>query len=181
MSESHRRLLFAANAGIFEPGFTPTGLTVEARRELVPLNLKSGAGNFYLKPNGVFLIDDAGAKIIDTANYPGTSPNVRLATQSGPLLVLAGVVNAQFNPDSTSRQIRSGVGIQSPRQIVFVLSRQPFTFHEFATLFKDQLNCPDALYLDGGISQFDIPPLDPTAPPQDFAAMLAVTENDSSR
>jgi uncharacterized protein YigE (DUF2233 family) len=33
------------------------------------------------------------------------------------------------------------------------------TFHEFALLFKDDLKCPDALYLDGSISAVYAPSL----------------------
>jgi uncharacterized protein YigE (DUF2233 family) len=32
----------------------------------------------------------------------------------------------------------------------FVISNAPVTFHQFAALFRDRLNCPDALFLDGG-------------------------------
>lgn len=57
LAKTDRRLIFATNAGIFDPSFTPVGLCVENGRELVPLNLKSGTGNFYMKPNGVFYLD----------------------------------------------------------------------------------------------------------------------------
>jgi uncharacterized protein YigE (DUF2233 family) len=36
------------------------------------------------------------------------------------------------------------------------VSESPVNFHTFASLFRDQLGCRDALYLDGTISQFYI-------------------------
>src|SRR5262249_56525819 len=48
------RLLFATNAGMFDPALKPVGLYVEQGRELVHANTRSGYGNFHMKPNGVF-------------------------------------------------------------------------------------------------------------------------------
>ena len=50
-----RRLLFAANAGIYDHKFAPLGLYVEDGKTVVPLNLAHGnpaSGNFSLLPNG---------------------------------------------------------------------------------------------------------------------------------
>jgi uncharacterized protein YigE (DUF2233 family) len=47
------RLLFATNAGMFDPALKPVGLYVEQGRELVHVNTKSGYGNFHMKPNGI--------------------------------------------------------------------------------------------------------------------------------
>ena len=49
-------LLFATNAGMFDPNYKPVGLYIENGRELVHVNTRSGAGNFHLKPNGVFFV-----------------------------------------------------------------------------------------------------------------------------
>src|SRR5215472_2080092 len=46
-------LLFATNAGMFDPALKPVGLYVEQGRELVHVNTSSGYGNFHMKPNGV--------------------------------------------------------------------------------------------------------------------------------
>ena len=40
------RLLFATNAGMFDPALKPVGLYVERGRELVHVNTTSGYGNF---------------------------------------------------------------------------------------------------------------------------------------
>ena len=49
-----KKIAFATNAGIYEHGPKPCGLTICEGKELAPLNLAAGEGNFFLKPNGVF-------------------------------------------------------------------------------------------------------------------------------
>ena len=51
------KLVFAANAGMFQPDSRPVGLLVQNGTEQSPLNLKDGTGNFCMKPNGVFLLN----------------------------------------------------------------------------------------------------------------------------
>jgi uncharacterized protein YigE (DUF2233 family) len=146
------RLLFAMNAGMFHPDLSPVGLLVQDGRQVSPLNLSDGDGNFFLKPNGVFLISESGPpRIVESTEYPALSQGVRLATQSGPLLVRNGVLHPAINAASTSRLQRNGVGV-SGETVIFVISEQPVNFHEMATFFRDELHCPDALYLDGVVS-----------------------------
>ena len=171
------RLIFATNAGIFAPGYVPLGLHVENGRELVPLNLASGTGNFYLRPNGVFFIDQNGAHIVESSQYPGTTPQTRLATQSGPLLVLNNQLNPNFRKDSNNLQVRSAVGVLSSDKIVFVLSREPLTFYQIATFFRDKLTCPAALYLDGAISRFYPGEKPAGGVESNFAGIFAILEN----
>ena len=171
------RLIFATNAGIFAPGYVPLGLHVEDGHELVPLNLNSGSGNFYLQPSGVFFIDAGGAHVVESSRYPGTTPQTRLATQSGPMLLIDGRINPNFKPDSTNTQIRSAVGVLDPDRVVVVLSGEPVTFYQFATFFRDRLGCRDALYLDGAISCF-YPGEKPVGSVEsNFAGILAIREN----
>ena len=47
-------LVFAMNAGMYEEDRSPVGLYVEGGKALRPVNQRSGSGNFYLKPNGIF-------------------------------------------------------------------------------------------------------------------------------
>lgn len=165
---------FATNAGIFDPTFTPCGLHAADGREDVPLNRLDGAGNFFLKPNGVFVIDERGARVVESSRYEGTLAATHLATQSGPMLVIDGAIHPQFNQGSSNRRVRSGVGVRAPDRVVFAISREPVTFFEFATLFRERLGCQNALYLDGEISRFCIP----GATGQqdgDFSGILAVT------
>jgi uncharacterized protein YigE (DUF2233 family) len=152
------RLLFAANAGMFEPTSKPVGLLVLDGAEQSPLNLKDGAGNFYMKPNGVFVINDKHqAMVVESGSYAELLTPVRWATQSGPLLVLGGDIMPDFNAGSKNVKIRSGVGVTREGGIVFALSRNPVNFYDFASLFLTRLKCPNALYLDGDISAFYVP------------------------
>lgn len=151
LATRNQRLRFAMNAGMYEPDFSPVGLLVQDGRQISPLNLADGSGNFYLKPNGVFLISNNGPKVVESVEYPSLSDSVRLATQSGPLLLRNGRIHPEFNPASTSRFIRNGVGVVGDTAI-FVISEVPVSFHELASYFRDSLHCSDALYLDGVVS-----------------------------
>ncbi|HET7610536.1 MAG TPA: phosphodiester glycosidase family protein [Rhodanobacteraceae bacterium] len=152
-----QRLLFAANAGIYDAHGEPLGLHVENGKTVTPLNRAHGdpaAGNFSLLPNGVFAIDTAGRASVQTTDAfakSGTEP--RVATQSGPMLVIDGKINPEFEAESDSVKWRSGVCAPQPDQAVFVVSTGPVNFHTFASLFRDKLGCRDALYLDGTLSQ----------------------------
>jgi uncharacterized protein YigE (DUF2233 family) len=161
--EAHLRGLgrepeFLMNAGIFEPGGVPSGLHVEDGRELNPLNLADGAGNFYLKPNGVFFVDRDGAHVVTSEAYaalnPGPQP--RFALQSGPMLLIGGKSHPAFQPQSDNRLHRNGVGVLADGRVVFVmtdLSRGTrINLYGFAMLFRE-LGCRDALFLDGDLSQ----------------------------
>jgi len=138
------------NAGIFEPDLTPTGLLIVDGRELHPLNRGTGTGNFYLAPNGVFLVTAHGAQVVATEDF--VPDGVRHATQSGPLLVHGGVLHPKLPSASTHRFTRSGVGVRADGTVVFAISRAQVTLRDFARLFDEALACPDALYLDGAIS-----------------------------
>lgn len=148
-----QRLRWGMNAGMFHPGFAPVGLFVADGIQRSPLDLRDGAGNFYLKPNGVFLVGADGARIVESSRYASVAAGVQLATQSGPLLVQQGVLHPRLDPASRSRHVRNGVGIGAGR-VRFVISEQPVTLHAFASYFRDVLQCSDALYLDGSVSSF---------------------------
>jgi len=148
----NERLVFGMNAGMYHSDFSPVGLLVIDGEQRQPLNLANDEGNFFLKPNGVFLISDQGAKVVESSTYPRLNEKVSLASQSGPLLVLDGELHPAFREDSTSRNIRNGVGILSAHEVVFAISEHPVTFHEFAILFRNGLGCKDALFFDATVS-----------------------------
>ncbi|MEQ1671293.1 MAG: phosphodiester glycosidase family protein, partial [Hyphomicrobium sp.] len=84
-------LLFATNAGMFTPEYTPAGLYIENAIERKSLNTRaSGYGNFHIQPNGVFWVQDGKAAISTTADYQRLDPSAEIATQSGPMLVVNG-------------------------------------------------------------------------------------------
>lgn len=151
LQKRNKRLSFAVNAGMYHADFSPVGLLVQDGKQVAPLNLDDGVGNFFLKPNGVFLVTQSGPKVVESSDYPALARDARLATQSGPLLLRDGVIHPAFNPASASRHIRNGVGVAGTKAI-FVISNHAVTFHEFAVFFRDNLKCKDALYLDGSVS-----------------------------
>jgi uncharacterized protein YigE (DUF2233 family) len=177
LRETKVKPLFITNAGIFTPSVTPGGLYVESGEVMVPINRNNGAGNFHLKPNGVFYIDAVGAHVEDTGRVTEDMvKSMQVATQSGPMLVLDGEIHSQFQVKSENKKIRSGVGVVTPNQVYFVLSKGEVNFHHFARFFRDELKCSDALYLDGVISRFYLPNQSGFQPGvEQFAAMVVVT------
>jgi uncharacterized protein YigE (DUF2233 family) len=172
------KLAFATNGGMFHADYQPVGLLVQDGVERSPINLKSGDGNFFLKPNGVFVISHNGrAAIVRSEKFRGLDQGVSAATQSGPLLVIDGRVNPAFKRGSTNRFVRSGVGIIDPHTVVFAISNKAINFWDFAYLFRDVLGCKNALYLDGVISKFYLPGREAPEDRGDFGVLIAVTEN----
>jgi uncharacterized protein YigE (DUF2233 family) len=170
------RVVFAANAGMFEPDSRPVGLLVQDGNEVARLNLNDGTGNFYMKPNGVFVIDEKHeALIVESGAYPALLTPPIWATQSGPLLVVGGNICPDFNADSKNLAVRSGVGVRKDGTLVFSISRLPVNFYTFASFFLDQLKCPNALYLDSTISAFHVPGAKDTVP-HTFGPMFGVVE-----
>ena len=148
--EGGGRLLFATNAGMFDSNLKPVGLYVEQGRELAHANIKSGRGNFHMKPNGIFYISANGAAVAETQAFLKQRPQADLATQSGPMLVIDGRLHPRFDRRSTSFKARTGVGVRADGKVIFVISEEAVSFDAFARLFRDALNCPNALFLDGG-------------------------------
>ena len=151
-----KMLTFAMNAGMYADDFSPMGLYVEDGQELRPANtfeFKPSASvipNFYKKPNGVFFWNEEGAGILPTKAFLKRRDKPAFATQSGPMLVIDGKLNSIFIPASTDRKLRSGVGVCDGDLLRFAISDDPVNFHDFATLFRDELKCANALFLDGG-------------------------------
>lgn len=150
-------LPFAVNAGMYHPGMAPVGLFVEAGAERTPISRTDGPGNFHLKPNGVFYIAGGRAGVMETDAFRAAAPKVDYATQSGPMLLIDGVVHPRFRAESDSRKIRNGVAVLGEREVVFVLTETPVNFHEFAIFFRDGVGARDALFLDGTISSLHRP------------------------
>ncbi len=147
-----QQLLVAMNAGMFREDYSPLGLLVLDGQQLHRINLATGFGNFYMKPNGIFVVSPSGARIVESSQYAALEDYIILATQSGPLLVSAGAIHPGLNPDGTSRNIRNGIGVINANEVVFAISEEPINFYDFALLFRDRLKCSDALYLDGNVS-----------------------------
>ena len=145
-------LRFAMNAGMYDRGGQPIGLYVEDGRERRALNRRDGPGNFHLKPNGVFSVDADGRVAITATDRFRARQDIRWATQSGPMLVIDGDLHPRFSENGASLHVRNGVGVVDPDMAWFAISDEPVSFGRFARLFRDRLGCPNALFLDGGVS-----------------------------
>ncbi len=149
-----QRLAFAMNAGMYHDDRSPVGYYVELGEEVMRVIANPGPGNFGLLPNGVFCIREGRADVFETLDFVDLAPECRFATQSGPMLVIDGELHPRFLPDSTSLYVRNGVGTSADgTRAVFAISDDYVTFHEFGSLFRDVLDTPNALFLDGNISR----------------------------
>jgi uncharacterized protein YigE (DUF2233 family) len=174
LAQRHQTLLFAMNGGMYRPSGAPQGVFIENQKLVAPLDTTSGAGNFYLQPNGVFyLTTHQRAGICTTADFRAR-PGVAYATQSGPLLLVAGRPNPLFTKGSANVLIRNGVGVRPNGQIVFAISRVPVNFYDFATYFQ-RLGCREALYLDGFVSRMYLPSQGWWQTDGDFGVIIAIT------
>ena len=152
-------LSFAMNAGMFHGDFRPVGLYIQDGQQLTPASDGGGYGNFGLLPNGIFCIADT-LRVWESDAYAAAAPTCTHATQSGPMLVIDGVLHPRFLPDSTSFKLRNGVGTSADgSRAVFAISNGYVSFHHFARLFRDHLGLPDALFLDGSVSRLHAPAL----------------------
>jgi uncharacterized protein YigE (DUF2233 family) len=151
-----KTLVFAMNGGMYKDDFAPVGLHIENGRQLVPADTATISGapseipNFYKKPNGVFYVGGGKAGILETGRFLAERPNTEFATQSGPMLVIDGAIHPAFIANSTDRKPRNGVGLSSPTEAHFVISKGRVNFHDFARFFREGLGCANALFLDGG-------------------------------
>lgn len=157
--DTGQTLSFAMNAGMFHADYRPVGLLVVDGVELSPIVTGASRDNFGMLPNGVFCTGGAQPfQVIESVSFAETRPDCRLASQSGPMLVIDGDLHPRFLADSDSRYIRNGVGVSPDGQTAwFAISNRPVTFHEFGRFFRDGLGVRDALYFDGSISRLYAP------------------------
>lgn len=156
-----RVLAFAMNAGMYHADYSPVGLYVSDGVKEHDIVTAGGGGNFGMLPNGVFCTGGARPyQVIESRAFAKSPPQCRIATQSGPMLVIDGALHPRFLIDSDSRYIRNGVGVSPDGQKAwFAISDRAVTFHEFGRLFRDGLGARDALYFDGSISRLYAPDL----------------------
>ena len=169
-------LLFAMNGGMYHQDRRPVGLYVEQGSQTAPLVTRAGPGNFGMLPNGVFWIDaDGTPHVTESLAYESLAPDPTFATQSGPMLVIEGKLHPNFNADGPSRKRRNGVGVATDGTLHFAISDVPVNFHSFATLFRDELDTPNALFLDGVVSKLYAPDLGRNETGLDMGPIVGVT------
>lgn len=174
--EAHNeKLIFAMNGGMFEPDNSPKGLYIENFKILKPIGTLQGSGNFYLVPNGVFyLTRNHQAEIIETKKFR-QNPEIKYATQSGPMLLINGKINPVFQKDSKNLNIRNGVGILENGDLIFAMSKKEINFYSLAQLFKEA-GCKNALYLDGFVSRAYLPEKNWLQNDGNFGVMIGITK-----
>lgn len=173
-ASQQQQLVFAMNGGMFMEDNSPLGLYIENGKTLRKLNKANGGGNFYMKPNGVFYITNKGnAHIMPREAFSATG--VKFATQSGPVVLIDGMINPAFNKGSKNLNIRNGVGILPNGDCIFMMSRSLINFYDFALFFKEK-GCKNALYLDGAISQTYLPEQSYSAKGGNFGVIIGVTK-----
>jgi prepilin-type processing-associated H-X9-DG protein len=173
-----KTLRFAMNAGMYDDNQRPIGLYVENGRQVKKLNRRNGAGNFHLKPNGVFYVKDGKVAVLESDAYAKSGLKPDFASQSGPMLVINGKIHPKFSPTGTSRKLRNGVGVDDTGAVTFVISESTVTFWEFATLFKDDLGARNALFFDGSVSSLYAPEINRNDGFLPLGPMVAVTEKE---
>lgn len=173
--------LMITNGGMYTPKNEPEGLFIEEYTEKFPIDTDSSKIllNFYMHPNGVFYLDSLKQPFVCTRDeYLKRSKDSTfqplIATQSGPMLKINGVMHHRFNWGSTSRKLRSGVGIYEGMS-VFAITRGRSNFHDFTSLFTEVFECENALFLDGAISKMYDPKLSPKELGGNFGPIISVS------
>ena len=152
------KIAFAMNGGMYGDDLKPIGYFVENSDRLVELNRNDGAGNFHMKPNGVFFGSGRTWRVLDADTFLRTvGDRPQFGTQSGPMLVVGGKLHPEFQDNGPSKAIRNGVGVDKDGKAHFVISEQAISFGQFARYFRDELKTPNALYLDGNVSSLYLP------------------------
>ncbi|MEN3793613.1 phosphodiester glycosidase family protein [Fulvimarina sp. MAC3] len=169
----------AMNAGMYHEDRRPVGLTVQDGKTIKNAVLGTGTGNFSLRPNGVFFIENGRAFIRETERYLSESHTPELATQSGPMLLIDGAVHPRFIAGSDSLYVRNGVGVSEDGKTVYLaLTRKPINFYDFALFFRDTVGVKDALFFDGQVSSLFYPAAKIAYRRDRLGPMLLVTGKD---
>jgi uncharacterized protein YigE (DUF2233 family) len=175
LAGKQQRLVFATNGGMYRRGNVPVGLYIENGRLRTPLDTGRGPGNFYLQPNGVFSLTTDGRAVIQPTTAFRFGPQIRYATQSGPMLVVDGRIHPAFRPSSRNLNVRNGMGLLPDGRVLLCMSKQPVNLYDFARYFQRR-GCRNALYLDGFVSRTYWPAGGSLQTDGDFGVMVGVTE-----
>lgn len=177
LDEQGELLVFAMNGGMYHEDRRPVGYYRDQYGDRASVNTNDGPGNFHLKPNGVFWLTERRAGVTESQAYLDQGFDPLYATQSGPMLVIDGALHPGLNPEGTSHRRRNGVGVSADgRTVHFAISDSAVTFYEFATLFQDVVEVPNALFLDGQISRIYAPQINRNEVGSDLGPIVGVVE-----
>ena len=177
LDEQGETLIFAMNGGMYHDDRRPVGFFRDQYGDQASVNTNDGPGNFHMKPNGVFWLTEDRAGVSESQAFLDAAIDPVYATQSGPMLVIDGLLHPQLNPEGTSHRRRNGVGVSADgRSVYFAISDAAVTFHEFATLFRDQIGVPNALFLDGQVSRIFAPEINRNEIGADLGPIVGVVE-----
>ncbi len=177
LDEQGETLIFAMNGGMYHEDRRPVGFFRDAYGDQATVNTNDGPGNFHMKPNGVFWLDVDRAGVTESQAFLDQEIDPVYATQSGPMLVVDGALHPALNPDGTSHRRRNGVGVSADGETVhFAISDAAVTFYEFATLFRDEIGVPNALFLDGQVSRIYAPEINRNEIGADLGPIVGVVE-----
>ena len=175
--------LMITNGGMFHSNGRPVGLLIIDSIEINKIDLSGPDNlNFNMLPNGIFYIDKGQAIIDESKSFDTLYSQKKItpvfATQSGPMLVYNGKHHPKFHHGSSSKKLRSGVGILPNGNVIFIISKEHNTnFFQFATIFKDVWGCKNALFLDGEISKMYLKKSMDGVTGGDFGPMITVKKN----
>ncbi len=175
--------LMITNAGMFTATYEPEGLYIEEnplKKYSLDVGDQKSSFNFYLYPNGVFYMDAKNTPHIDTTKEFARLQRlkkikVKVATQSGPMLVINGRIHQAFVKGSTNYKIRGGVGIISSKKVVFACTVGGSNFYDFGLFMRDVFNCKNALFLDGAISKMYLHDIYPEETGGQFGPVISVS------
>ena len=144
---------FAVNGGMFDGEGKPIGYYVEGGDRQKELSRSDGPGNFHMKPNGVFYGTGGKWRVRTSEDfYSNVGDRPQFGTQSGPMLVVDGKLHPEISEDGPSKATRNGVGVDAQGRAHFVISNEPISFGKIARYYRDEIETPNALFLDGNVS-----------------------------
>lgn len=177
-----QKLVCAMNGGMYTKEQGPCGLYIENGVTKHSLNKNfSGSGNFCTgfgeeKTNGVFITKrDGTAQILKSKDFV-SNDSYLCATQSGPILLWNRQINPKFSQKSQSLLVRNAIGVDKNGNVVLVMSKSDTSFYDLANLFLTQLDCENALYLDGVVSDMYIKGELECSSQRTFGVMIYVSE-----
>ena len=130
----------AINGGFFTPEYNSLGLLVQSGREINKIKWTSWWH--------IFQMNSFKPMIVQKQAYE-PAPEIEMAIEAGPRLLIDGAVPDGLKPSSAER---TALGITQDGQIIIAVTESyPVSLSEFARQLQDA-GCHDALNLDGGSS-----------------------------